>query len=165
MKRPFIIAGLLLGLTGFLFWWFSPTQVLKRRTHNLLETLTLDAGASRSSRQLGVYSLNALLAPEVELSSATISEANGTFERSDIESAYTWLCNNARQSRFEAVRIESVNVAGDAGTVILTLNALVELSNYRPADGDYQVTLRWRQGEDHAWQLAAATWAESDQIK
>ena len=50
---------------------------------------------------MGVYSLNALLASEVELENPTIEEANGTFERSEMESAFSWLCEQAKQTRFE----------------------------------------------------------------
>ncbi len=159
MKRlifPLLVVAL---LAAFLFWWFSPGQILKRRTRSLLETLTMDAGAGRSTRQMGVYSLNALLAPEVELNTPTIQQANGTFERADLESAYAWLCQQAKQTRFELDRFESVSIIGNRGEVAFSLDALVELPTYRPADGRYQVTFRW-QREDDNWRLAAATWLE-----
>lgn len=150
---------MLVLLTAFLLWWFSPAQVLKRRTLSLLETMTMDESAGRSSRQLGVYSLNALLASEVELVTPSISQANGTFERADLESAFTWLCQQAQKTRFEHEHFDSVNVAGDAGEVLFLLDALVELPTYRPADGVYQVRFRWRRGDD-GWRLERAEWIE-----
>jgi hypothetical protein len=159
MKRMMIPALALALLAGFAVWWFSPAQVIKRRTNSLLETLTLDAGTGRAARQMGVYSLNALLAAEVQLETPTIDQANGTFDRADLESAYTWLCGQARQMRFDMRRIHSIDVTGDRGIVEFSLEALVELPTYRPADGNYRVTFEWRREED-TWRLARATWLE-----
>lgn len=160
MKRLLAPAAMAVLLTGFLLWWFSPGQVLKRRTLSLLETMTMDSSTGRSSRQLGVYSLNALLASEVELETPSISQANGTFEREDLESAFTWLCQQANQTSFEHERFDSVSVAGDTGEVVFLVDALVELPAYRPADGTYQVRFRWRRGDD-GWRLERAEWIES----
>lgn len=159
MKRFIIPSAALLVLAAFLFWWFSPTQVLKRRTHSLLETLTMDAGTGKSTRQLGAYSLNALLAREVELSTPTIDQANGTFERSELESAFSWLCQQAKQTHFELDEFRAVNISGDRGEVVFSLEALVELPTYRPVDGRFGVTFRW-QREEESWRLTGAEWLE-----
>jgi len=160
MKRiglPVIIIAL---LGAFVFWWFSPIQVLKRRSTSLLETLTLKDDSSKASRQMGVYSLNALLSSEVELSSTSIREANGTFERSELESAFSWLCEQAKETRFELQKIRSVKIDGDTATVELSLNAAVVLPSYRPADGGYDATLTW-ENEENQWRLAKAVWSEA----
>jgi hypothetical protein len=146
---------------GFALWWFSPTQVLKRRTTSLLETLTLDSGATQGSRRLAVYSLNALLASEVRLETPTIEEANGTFERAELESAFNWLCGEAKQTRFELMEFASVTVSGDTGEVACMLEALVELPTVRPADGIYQARLFWRRADDK-WLLERAVWTEAE---
>lgn len=159
MKRLVIPAGALALLILLGIWWFSPTQVLKRRTQSLLSTLTLDAGTGRASRTLATYSLNNLLAPQVELNTPTIPEANGTFERPEMESAFTWLANQAKQTRFELKKIHSVTVDGDLGEVKLTLFGLVELPHYRPADGNYEVIFDWKKGED-GWRLTRADWTQ-----
>lgn len=159
MKRLAIPAAAALLLTGFLFWWFSPVQILKRRTLSLLETMTMDAGTGKSTRQLGSYTLNGLLATEVELSTPTIERANGTFERSEMESAFSWLCQQAKQTRFELDEFRSVEVSGDVGKVVFSLEALVELPTYRPVDGNYQVTFHWLR-EQETWRLTRAEWLE-----
>ena len=147
MKRlaiPLAVAGL---LAVFGVWWFSPTQVLKRRTKSLLTTLTLDGGSGKVGRQMAVYSLNALLAAQVGLDNPTIKEANGTFERAELESAFSWLCEQAKQTRFKLGKFQSVTVTGDTSQVTLTLSGLVELPTYRPADGNFDVTFDWRKGK------------------
>jgi hypothetical protein len=159
MKRlviPLAVVGL---LAVFALWWFSPTQVLKRRTESLLTTLTLDGGSGKVGRQMRVYSLNGLLASGVELDNPAIKEANGTFERAELESAFSWLCEQAKQTRFKAGKFHSISVSGDKARVTLTLNGLVELPTYRPADGKFDATFDWQKDED-GWRLARASWKQ-----
>jgi hypothetical protein len=160
MKRIGLPVFVIALLGAFLFWWFSPVQVIQRKTGTLLETLTLRASTGTASRQMGVYSLNALLADEVELKSTSIREANGSFERSEMESAYSWLCGQAKHTRFDLISFRSVDIDDKTATVNFTLNAVVELPAYRPADGDYDVQLRWQREKD-GWKLSSATWTES----
>jgi ketosteroid isomerase-like protein len=125
----------------------------------LLATLTLDSDTGKAGRQMAAYSLNALLASQVELENPEIQEANGSFERAELESAFSWLCNQARQTRFEAGKFHSVSVSGDAAKVKLSLTGLVELPTYRPADGTYEVTFDWQKEED-GWRLSRAVWQQ-----
>ncbi len=141
-------------------WWFSPTQILKRRTVSLLETLTLEATSGKAARQIGTYALNSLLAPEVELHTPTIPEANGTFDRSEMESAFGWLCSQAKQTHFKLKEFRSITLQENTGQVEFTVDALIELPIYRPADGDYSVTFAWVK-TDAGWQLSGAKWHRS----
>lgn len=158
MKRLAIFAVTLTLLLGaFAAWWFSDNQVLKRRTESLLTTLTFDAGSGKVNRQMGVYALNGLLAEQVELENPTIQEGNGSFERADLESVYSWLCNQCKQSRFELQKFQAVTVDGDTAKVSFYLNALVELPTYRPADGKFAVDLTWKKAGD-GWRISRASW-------
>lgn len=159
MKRLAISLVILALLAGFAFWWFSDTQVLKRRTQSLLTTLTLDSGKGKVGRQMGAYSLNALLAEQVQLDTPTIKEANGSFQRDELEAAYSWLCNQAKETRFELQNFRSVTVNGDKATVDLTLIGLVVLPQYRPVDGTFDVTYEWQKEKD-GWRLTRATWKQ-----
>jgi hypothetical protein len=162
MKRIITYAAILLVLALAAAWWFSPQQVLKRRSLSLLDTLTMEAGEGRAGRALGTYSLNALLAPEVELITPTISEANGTFERGELESAFSWLARNARQTSFKKGRFLSVTAGSGNGVVTFTVEALVELQDYRPVDGHFQTTLRWQLDDQKKWRLHSATWDQTN---
>jgi len=157
MKRLAIVAIIAAALFAFSLWWFSPSEVVKRRTYKLLDILTFDAGGGRGARQMGVYSLNAILAPEVKLTAKSIAEANGTFERPEMESAYSWLGEQAKQTYFNLEKITSLKIKGDEAIVRFTLEALVELPTYRPADGRFQVEFRWQKLED-GWRLNEAEW-------
>jgi hypothetical protein len=160
MKRLALPAIVLALLGAFAFWWFSPVQVLKRRTQTLLHTLALESGSGKGGRQMAVYSLNALLASEVELEAPSLQEANGTFERSEMESAFSWLCEQAKQTRFDLEEFRAVNITGDRAKVAFSLNALVALPGYRPVDGRYDATLQWQREKD-GWRLASAKWTEA----
>lgn len=161
MKRYLPYAAGFLAPVLAAVWWFSPGQVIKRRTLSLLDTLTLEPGEARSGRALGSYSLNALLAPEVELDTPAIGEANGIFDRSELESAYSWLSSHARETRFGLDRFESVTTDGDEGAVVFTLDALVELTDRRPVDGRFQVSFRWRRDDLGKWRLHSAAWEQT----
>jgi hypothetical protein len=160
MKRFAWPVGVFVVAAAFLFWWFSPVQVVKRRTGRLLETLTLEPNTGRSGRQMGVYSLQAMLAREVEIQASGLEQANGTFDRSEMETAFSWLCEQARQSRFEVAEFHRVKLAGDQADVAATVDALVELPGYRPADGRHQAEFRWRREED-GWRLIRIVWSDS----
>lgn len=158
--KKFVIFALIIALIGGIaVWWFSPTQVVKRRTLTLFRTLTLEAGSGNAGRQMGTYSLNALLAPQIELENPTIKEASGSFERSEMESAFSWLCSTAKQTRFELDHFQSVVVEGAHAKVNVTLKGLVELPNYKPADGKYDALFDWVKEKD-GWRLSGATWKE-----
>jgi hypothetical protein len=160
MKRWGLLVSILALLGALAFWWFTPVQVVKRRTVTLLKTLTLDSGSGKAARQMGVYSLNAMLSPEVELETPTIQETNGTFERAEMESSFSWLCEQAKQTRFELEKVHSVKIDNDHAEIAFSLEALVELPNYRPADGRYEVTFRWERDDD-GWRLSRAQWVDA----
>lgn len=157
MKRFIFPSVVLAVIVGFCIWWYSPVQVIKRRTSSLLSTLTLDASQGKANRHLGAYSLNGLLAPQVELETPTIEEANGSFDREDLDAAFSWLCDQAKQTSFVMEELRSVTVTGDKAEVKLVLTGLVELPTYRPADGRYLVTFSWVR-EKSGWQLSHAVW-------
>lgn len=157
MRRYLIPAIVVILLVGFCVWWYSPRQVIQRRTHSLLETLTFEKGGGRAARNLGGYTLHDLLAKGVELKTPTIPEANGNFSRDDLEAAYSWLANQAKESRFELEAFHDIDIQDTTATVKCTLFGMVELPTYRPADGTYDVTFDWVKEED-GWKLTRAVW-------
>ena len=61
MKRYTIPLIVLVLLGGFSVWWYSPTQVIKRKVSSLLSTLTLEASEGRAGRNFRGYALHDLL--------------------------------------------------------------------------------------------------------
>jgi len=88
MRRLVLLAAVLAASAGFLAWWFSPGQIVKRRTRHVLDLLTLDAGTPATNRMLGTFSLGRLLDDPVALDLPSASEANGSFSRQDLEAGF-----------------------------------------------------------------------------
>lgn len=157
MKKIWIalIAAALLIPLGM--WWFSPEQVIMRRTKHLMEVLSLSEGSGVPLRQAKVFSMNAMLAPEVELIIPEISDANGSFDKQEMESAFSWICQNAKHSRFDVTAFRDVKVAGDTATVRFLAEGYIELGSGRPADGTFEVTIVWKKGGD-GWRYQKVVW-------
>lgn len=157
MKKPLFLAAAFVLLAGLAVWWYSPSQVLKRRTVVLLEAMTLEPGTTKASRQMGLYTVSALLADQVTLVSSTSEHANGDFPKQEVESAYSWFCERVAESRFSNSAFESVTVTGADAEVVMTVDAMVDLGGSRPIDGPCRVSLRWHNPDGH-WLLTRAEW-------
>ena len=157
MKKLIILAAAAVILIPIGMWWFSPEQVIKRRTNHLMEVLSMSEGAGGPLRQAKVFSMNAMLAPEVELTIPDIADANGTFEKEELESAFSWICQNAKRSDFRITEIRSLVINGDEAEVRFIAEGFLELAASRPADGSFDVTIRWKKGGD-GWRYHAVTW-------
>ena len=97
MKKRLLISIVSIFTVLSAAWWFSPEQVIKRRSISLFEILTIDLSKPPTTRALAVYSLHPYLATEVEVSTPTPEEANGTFAREELESAFSSICQHALQ--------------------------------------------------------------------
>jgi hypothetical protein len=160
MKRLALLLVALLAFTGFCVWWFSPTQVVKRRSRDLCQILTLEEGTPSTSRNIGAFQLDRLLQPQVELQIPALSEANGSFERAQISSAFSWLCSNAKETRMKLGEIESITVNGDHAEVRAKVDALLNVSIAQPINGPGDAIFTWKKAED-GWRLEKVSWSES----
>ncbi len=153
--RIALIAAIVLIPLGM--WWFSPEQVIMRRTKHLMEVLSLDEGTGGPLRQAKVFSMNGMLAPEVELVIPDVSDANGTFDKAEMEAAFSWICENAKQSRFDVTAFRKVDINGDTATVSFLAEGYLEIGGGRPADGKHEVTIVWKKGGD-GWRYDKIEW-------
>ena len=155
MKKRLLISFVSIIVVLSAAWWFSPEQVIKRRSISLFEILTIDLSKPPTTRALAVYSLHPYLATEVEVSTPTPEEANGTFAREELESAFSSICQHALQCRFSEPVFEQVSIDGKRASVELNLQANVEFPGLRIADGPFRVKLDWLRGEKD-WLLERA---------
>lgn len=159
MKKLIAIAIAAVILIPLGMWWFSSEQVIKRRTNHLMEVLSMSEGARGPLRQAKVYSMNAMLAPEVTLTIPGVAEANGTFDKQEMESAFSWICQNAKKSEFRVREFRDIEIEGDSATVRFVAEGFLELPALRPADGSFEVTIHWKKGGD-GWRYDAITWKD-----
>ena len=157
MKKLLIPIAVLLAV-GFLVWFLSPVQVVKRRTNKLMDTLTLEQGSGGTGRQFNTLALGTLLAESVTLETPTIEEADGDHSRDALTSGFGWIARrNGSFTKFEVVKFHTITVEGDQARVNATIEGVVALPTYRPADGMYEVELDWSRGDD-GWRLTKAVW-------
>jgi hypothetical protein len=157
MKKLLILLAAAVILIPLGKWWFSPEQVIRRKTEHLMEVLTLSSGTGGPMRQAKVFSMNAMLAPEVTLTIPDIADANGTFDKQEMESAFSWICQNAKKSEFRVTEFTDVAIDGDRAKVRFTAEGFLELGVGRPADGKFDVTIHWIKAGD-GWRYDAVTW-------
>lgn len=159
-KKSFItiIAGVLLVLLiPFCMWWFSEERVVKRRSDHLMDILTISGDTGGVMRYAKALSINGVLAPQFEIESTTVKEANGSFPSHQIESAYSWICSNTSESEFEITEFRDVKIEGNRATVISTVEGFINIKGNRPVDGTSHVTLYF-QKTDGSWLLTKVIW-------
>ena len=159
MKKLILLAIAAVILIPLGMWWFSSEQVIKRRTNHLMEVLSMSEGAGGPLRQAKVFSMNAMLSPEVTLTIPGVAEANGTFDKQEMESAFSWICQNARKSEFSVREFRDIEIEGDSATVRFVAEGFLELPALRPADGSFEVTIHWKKGGD-GWRYDAINWKD-----
>ena len=159
MKRLAALVAAILIFAGSCVWWFSPTQVVKRRTRDLCQILTLETGTAPASRNVGAFQLDRLLQPQLELVVPSLPEANGSFERNEVTSAFSWLCNNAKETKMKLREIESVTINGDHAEVRAKVDALVNVSIAHPINGPGNAIFTWIKSDD-GWRLERLSWID-----
>ena len=157
MKKLRIALAALVILIPVGIWWFSPEQVLMRRTKHLMEVASITDGTGGALRKAKVFSMNAMLAPEVVMETPEISDANGTFDKQEVESAFYWICQNAKSSSFRVTEFRKVEMDGDRAKVRVNVEGYMELPAYRPADGAFDVSIDWIKGGD-GWRFEKVLW-------
>lgn len=156
MRRFALFALVAAVFAGFLFWWFSPGQVVKRRTKTLIGLANLEADSAPASRALGTFTLTKLLDDPVSLSVPAVEEANGRFAREELEASYQWFCRSAKESRVRVTGFDEISVSGEEATVRVALDAQVVFPTYRPSDGPVRATFEWRKRDE--WRLVRLVW-------
>ncbi|MBC7980466.1 MAG: nuclear transport factor 2 family protein [Armatimonadetes bacterium] len=157
MKRYWIIICALLILVPAGVWWFSTEQVIIRRTKHFMEVMTISAGTGGALRQAKVYSLSAMLTPEIEIIAPDIPEAEGTFDKAEIESGFSWICTNTKRSNFEIGEFRNFSSTGDQAVMHFRVKAILELPGSNLLDGWYAVVMEWRKTGD-GWRITKVVW-------
>lgn len=152
-----ITGALLLLLIPFFLWRSSEEQTIRRRSDHLMDVLTISADTKGIFRQAKVLSINGVIAQQLEIESVTISKINGSFQKDQIESAFSWICRNAKESEFEIIEFNEMKIEGNRAAVRAKVQGFIEIKSDRIVDGLSDVTLHWEK-IDGAWYLIKMTW-------
>lgn len=156
MKKLWIALAALVIHIPLGIWWFSDEQVVMRRTKHLMEVISMSVGRG-GLRHAKVFSMNGMLAPEVEMETPDIPDANGIFNKQEMESAFSWICQYAKSSSFRVTDFRKVEVDRERAKVYATVEGFMELPTYRPADGKFDVRIDWEKGGD-GWRFSKLVW-------
>ena len=161
MKRLAIPVGILV-LAGLAFWWFSPTQVLKRRTAAFIDTANVpvamsDLGRSARGKHVSDYLANRI---SVKSPEALAEEVGREFTRDEAAGLYSGVARYCKEISITDLEFEAVEVDGDVASVRFTADTIVDLPNRRPVDGLITANSFWRK-TDNGWLLESFEWSES----
>lgn len=76
-KKIILISTVVAALTGFLIWWFSASQVLARRSSDIIDCVRLEADTGRVQRAFKAENLRDLIADNVTI---VYPEMTSTFQ-------------------------------------------------------------------------------------
>lgn len=155
--RIIIACALVLLLIPVGMWWFSEERAVKRRSDHLMDVISISADTRGVFRQLKAYSLGGVLADKIDFESSTVEKLNGSYPKDQIESAFSWICQNAKESIFEITDFREVKIEGDRAIVRATAEGFIEVKGDRPVDGVSDVTLYWIK-VDGSWVLTKIIW-------
>ncbi len=157
MRRIIITTVSILSLALLGAWFFSDVQVLKRRCAELTDLLSIESVNGGPLRQAKVYSLNKLLAENVTIETKEIQDLRGSFDRQEIESGFSWILNNAKESKFQIDEYLNIDVINERGVTTLAVEGFMEFPTYRPADGRFEVEIEWMETEE-GWKFDRVSW-------
>ena len=127
MKKTIIaIAAAFLVIIGALMWWFSDSQVVKRNTHSLANTLTIKENDTKSTRALKGQDFATLLESDFS-GSIEIKSYSGHISRDDAVSGHQYMALSVKSSHVTVTDINITNI--DVETATLTANFTVSVTN------------------------------------
>jgi hypothetical protein len=158
-RRLAIFALLGVALLAFLGWWYSPTQILKRRCDSFLDVISLSEHQEPAGRQVQALRLGDYLDRRVAISGSELSEEiDSPMSRGDVQAIFSAVGDACTFIAITERQYESIVIVGDDATV----QVLVKLAIGHPEgaarfDGTHRLLLSWRR-EKNAWVLAKVEW-------
>lgn len=157
MKKPLIVAAAVFALViGLLAWWFSDTQVIKRRTTELTEIFTIKADDGKASRISKNQNLGELLDRTFSCT-IDLENYNGGHRRDDLIAAHLYLGQVCESS---AVRVGAINITGqtnNSATVEAEFSVSVRMKGGKSYSESAPAALVWSKNENGQWRLSEVT--------
>ncbi|NWK57236.1 hypothetical protein HW115_16560 [Verrucomicrobiaceae bacterium N1E253] len=153
-KSNFIIAAVFATVVAVLLWWFSDTQVIKRKTHALAETASVARADGKGARALKTKDLAGLLSNEV-IGSVEVSRLSDSFSKDEMLSAHHMLVHNCRSASaiFSDMEIEIDDETGTSATVTASLDLLVTDTRGEEYKESCLASLTWKKNDQDQWSL------------
>jgi hypothetical protein len=159
VKRLLIGIAVAAAIAGFAVWWFSPTQVLKRRTRALLDTVSVAADSGRIARGIQASGIDGFLAKNVKLE-VPDEEASGSWSRDGVGAGFRYVATECDFTRFELGSIESLVIGEDTATLDCWVDAEVQVDKRTRVSGRYRTEFAWKKDEGR-WRITAVKMADA----
>lgn len=133
-------------------WWFSDTQVIKRQTQDLAETLTMLKEDEKGTRALKSQQLAGLLSDSFRCS-VQVKDYNHEFSKTELTQAHLAMTSYCQSSSAEASDI-SINFDNEnTATVTSTLYLSATETGNKTHSESCNAELTWEKNEDRQWRL------------
>lgn len=153
MKRNTTIAlSLFTLIAGIILWWFSDTQILKRQTNQLAESLTISSTSKRTGRLLKVQSFQNLLDPEVRCA-VDIAPYECDFQIDELITAFQAVAFSCDSTSARASDVVITFLDDDQATATADLSLILTRKNGTRHDEKCQATLLWKKNGQKEWKL------------
>ena len=151
-----VVVLVVLGCTG---WWYSPTQVLKRRCNRFFDVISFSEKAKPETRRLQVLKLGDFLERNVTLAAKDLpEEISSPAPRDEIQAVFAIVCDACRFVTLTQRKIEFIGIDGESATVQATVKVSVgHPEGERGFNGTQRLMLSWHRATSD-WCLTAASW-------
>ena len=144
-RRISIFALLGVLLLGFMGWWYSPTQVMKRRCDSFFNVISFSEKQEPTAKQVQALKLADFLDRDITISGPQISEEiESPISRGELQAVFSAI---AEASSFIAIterEYEFIGVDGDEATAQVMVT--VEIGHPEAAsrfNGSHRMMLNW----------------------
>lgn len=156
-----LVAVVIVGI-----WWFSPTEVLKRRVADLLDAaevseLSTDLARQTKGQKIAEYFAEQVkIEPPEEMDGSVRDRINrDQLSRDRLITLYTMAARGSKEISFTDVEVHDVQHDNDRAQVRFQVDCVVDLGTQRPVDGLLDVVSLWVKRNDD-WQLVELSWTE-----
>ena len=153
MKKPLVIATVAFALViGFLVWWFSDAQVIKRKTHALVEAFTIYADDGKASHVSKNQTLAELLDAKFTCT-IHLDAYDAEHRRDELISAHLYLGQVCETSQVKVTHMEITSLTDDTATVVGKFSISVREKNGGSHAESSPARLEWGKSGNGQWKL------------
>ena len=158
-RRITMFALFALVVLGFAGWWFSPTQVVKRRCGSFFDVISFSEKTTPETRHLQVLKLGDFLDRSVALTTKDLpEEISNPAPRDEIQAVFAGVCNACSFLAITNREFDFIGIDGDSAVVQATVNvAIGHPEGAKGFNGAHQLTLAWHRSAQ-GWLLTDASW-------
>ncbi|MEI7909236.1 MAG: hypothetical protein WCK77_06335 [Verrucomicrobiota bacterium] len=158
-RRITIFALLVMILLAVSAWWYSPTQVLKRRCNRFFDAISFTEKAKPETRRLQVLKLGDFLDRTVALAGKDLpEEISSPAQRDEFQAIFAIACDACRFVAITERKIEFMGIDGETASVQATVRVGIgHPEGGKLFNGTHRLMLTWHHTTP-GWCLSGLAW-------